>query len=100
LVGPLLLTLAPIRHLSIPFGGVFLIGVLIGTTNILTAFAALVIIGVMMIALVHRLLWPFVCRPIYNAAEDSFIHQKKYLFGLSVLLLAYATGAKWLMNLR
>jgi hypothetical protein len=63
----------------------------ISVTNLFTALAAFVVVLAMLAALLHRLAWPVISRPMYAAHRHGLIAQHKLLTGLGVscLLLAW-----------
>jgi hypothetical protein len=63
----------------------------ISISNLFTALAALVVVLVPLVALLHRLVWPVISRPIYAAHRHGLIAQHNFLtaLGFSCLLLAW-----------
>ncbi|MGC2697054.1 MAG: hypothetical protein WA738_14815, partial [Candidatus Angelobacter sp.] len=58
--------------------------------SLFTSLSALSIVIVMLIALVHRVLWPFVERPIYAVARHSIVRKPALLQSIALVLLTWA----------
>jgi hypothetical protein len=75
----------------------------ISATNLLAAAFALLALILMLSALLHRLIWPAISRPIYAAHRFGLFKQHKLLaiLGLTFLLMAYPANPllKWLEKL-
>lgn len=65
----------------------------VSATNLFTALSALSIVFVMLIALLHRLLWPTVERPVYAIARHGVARKPVVLIPISLMLLTWAIPA-------
>ncbi len=67
----------------------------ISISNLFTALAALVVVLMPLAALLHRLVWPAISRPMYAAHRHGLIAQHKFLtaLGVSCLVLAWPNNA-------
>jgi len=65
----------------------------IACTNLITALMACGIVMLMFVALLHRLFWPFMSRPIYAIARHGVIHKPAFLLSIAILLLTWAIPA-------
>jgi hypothetical protein len=65
--------------------------VAISLTSLFTALAAFAVVLVLLGALVHRLVWPVISRPLYAAHRYGLISQHKFVtaLGASCLLMAW-----------
>lgn len=66
---------------------------LIATTNIFTSLSAFAIVIVMIVAIVHRILWPIIQRPIYAIEKHEIFRKPTILLPASVMLLTWAIPA-------
>jgi hypothetical protein len=67
--------------------------VTVSSTNLIAVCCALSIILVMLIALIHRLLWPVVSRPVYAMGRGQLVRQPKLLLSVAIVLLTWAIPA-------
>ena len=71
--------------------------------SISTLFPALIaglIIIVMGVIVLHRVLWPFMARPLYAIAQHGVVRQPKLLGSLGFGLFAFGIGSRqWLVSL-
>jgi len=65
----------------------------VSSANLLAVCCALSIVGVMLMALVHRVSWPVLSRPIYSIARRQLVQQPKLLISVAIVLLAWAIPA-------
>ena len=65
----------------------------VSAANLFTALSALSIVFVMLIALLHRLLWPAVERPVYAIARHGVARKPVVLIPISLMLLTWAIPA-------
>jgi hypothetical protein len=63
----------------------------VATTNLFTALLAFLVVLLLLTALIHRIVWPVISRPVYAAHRHGLIAQHKLLtaIGASCLLLAW-----------
>jgi hypothetical protein len=66
---------------------------LISITNLFTVLLASGMFIVMLVALLHRVFWPFLSRPLYAMARYGLIRNQKLLLTVSLVLLAWAVPA-------
>jgi hypothetical protein len=59
-------------------------------TNLFTAALPVVVVLVLLVALLHRLVWPVISRPVYAAHRHGVITQHTLLTGLGALCLGLA----------
>lgn len=64
--------------------------VTIGASNVMTAAIALFLVLLTLVALVHRLLWPLLARPVMAAERHGLIEQHKLLVGVGCACLIFA----------
>ena len=99
LVGPLIIIMLPGKSFRIPFAKVFVVHLLVATTNLIPAIVAVGVMVLMLTAMVHRMFWPFVSNPLSNLADYGLVDHKKAVLISSLSLLAYATGWERLSKL-
>jgi hypothetical protein len=61
----------------------------LGYLNIIDGIVSFVFVGVALLMLVHRLLWPLLCRPLYSVQALGIARRKKLFVVLGVPLLGY-----------
>jgi hypothetical protein len=88
LVGPSFLDKFPI--LDRPLSPVLMLAKDISQTNLVDGLCLLLLIAVMVFLVLHRLLWPFIKRPINAANRKGLIKNTKLLGALGTMLLLYA----------
>jgi hypothetical protein len=89
-----LLVWAPARY-----GG--LTGGLLAAFNLFDVLVALLFVLLALVALSHRLLWPFVNRPIYAFANAGVVRRRKIFgtLGLTLLGVSGMPGPDWLREM-
>jgi hypothetical protein len=65
----------------------------IASTNLITALLAFAIVALMLAAVLHRLFWPVLNRPIYAIARRQLVRKPALLLSVAVLLLTWAFPA-------
>jgi hypothetical protein len=65
----------------------------ISSTNVITAIIAMGVVLMTGTALLHRLIWPLVERPVYSLQRHKVYRNTKFLLASSVLLLTWAIPA-------
>jgi hypothetical protein len=65
----------------------------IASTNLITALLAFSVVALMLVALVHRIFWPLLSRPIYAISRHQLVRKPALLLSVSVLLLTWAVPA-------
>ena len=68
-------------------------------SNVLDAIVALAFVGLFLIMLFHRVLWPALHRPVYALASRGVIRRRKSLFLLGTVLLGLGVAAGPLFHL-
>jgi len=79
-----------VGFMEIPVGYVFF---LLSSTNLVTAFWALLIIFLLLVAFLHRLFWPFIERPLYAITRHEIARKPILLLVPAILLLTWAIPA-------
>jgi sensor histidine kinase YesM len=65
----------------------------ISASNLITALLASGMVLIMLLALLHRIFWPFLSRPIYAMTRYGIIKNQKILLTMSLMLLTWAIPA-------
>jgi len=61
-----------------------------GAASLFPAITALIIVLLMLAALLHRILWPILARPVYAVYRRGVIKQSKLLGTVGILSLSFA----------
>lgn len=70
-------------------------------TNIIDALAAFLFVVIAIIALAHRISWPFLNRPMHRLAELNITQRNKVfaVIGVGLICLALGVTPEWLKRI-